>query len=261
MEILLLEMKGGFFMSKFWNKQSTPKMAFLVLIWAAAILQLFINMGIQKEDKIIDVLSRGKTSLLEGQITTYGLFLEDELSESTKETMLKNLANGIGITSDFTIENKDNDEIQRMILKYKGAKESAVIQVISIDKKQYLSMGITLQDNLENLAAYKNVIEDTLEKLGMDTNTQIALKGTQDGLLTEEEMLEQTEEVFRLLGANKVKEVSGEDWYSFYGYGEELGEFRVEEGDKINVNVTYTLDEVNGRTIIQIGLPVVNATY
>ena len=45
------------------------------------------------------------------------------------------------------------------------------------------------------------------------------------------------------------------------GYGEELGEFRVEEGDKINVNVTYTLDEVNGRTIIQIGLPVVNATY
>ena len=248
-------------MSKFWNKLSTPKIAFLVLIWAAAFLQLFINMGIRKEDKIIDVLSRGETSLLEGQITTYGLFLEDELSEGTKETMLKNLAEGIGITSDYTIESKDSDEIKRMILTYEGAKESAVLQVITIDQKQYLSMGITLQEDLDNLIAYKNVIEDTLEKLGMDTSTQIALKGIQNGLLTEEEMLEQTEEVFRLLGAKKVKEVRGEDWYSYYGYGEELGEFRVEDEEKINVNVTYTLDEANGRTIIQIGLPVVNATY
>ena len=42
-------------MSKFWNYFSTPKVAFLVLVWAAAALQLFVNMGIQKEDKIIDV--------------------------------------------------------------------------------------------------------------------------------------------------------------------------------------------------------------
>ena len=56
-------------MSKFWNYFSTPKVAFLVLVWAAAALQLFVNMGIQKEDKIIDVLSRGEPSLLEGEIT------------------------------------------------------------------------------------------------------------------------------------------------------------------------------------------------
>lgn len=248
-------------MSKFWNTLSSPKVAFLVLIWAAAILQLFINIGIHKEDKIIDVLSRGETSLVEGQVTTYGLFLEEELSESTKETMLKNLAAGIGITKDFTIEYKNSEEIQRMILDYKGEKESVVIQVITIDEKQYLSVGITLQGELEHLAAYKKMTEDTLEKLGVSIHTQIALKGTKEGLLTEEEMKEQTEKIFRSLGAKKVKEVSGEDWYSFYGYGEELGEFRVDEGDKINLNVTYTLDEVNRRTMIQVGLPVVNATY
>lgn len=248
-------------MSKFWNYFSTPKAAFLVLVWAAAALQLFVNMGIQKEDKIIDVLSRGETSLLEGQITTYGLFLEDELSEHTKEIMLTNLAEGIGITSDFTIETKESNEMQRMILTYKGIKESAVFQLITMDKKQYLSMSITLQENLDDLMAYKNVVEDTMEKLGMETNTQIALKGMQNGILSKDEIQKQTEEVFRSLGARKVKEVSGEDWYSYYGYGEELGEFRMEEEEKINVNVTYTLDEANGRTIIQIGLPVVNATY
>lgn len=248
-------------MSKIWNKVSAPKIAFLLLIWAAAILQLFINMGIQKEDKIIDVLSRGETSLLEGEITTYGLFLEDELSEDTKEIMLTNLAAGIGIQSDFTIENHDNDEMKRKVLTYEGQTESAVIQVITIDRKQYLSISITFKENLDDLIAYKNSVEDTFEKLGINTNTQIALKGILDEILTEEEMLKQTQEVFHLLGAKKVKEVSGEDWYSYYGYGEELGEFRVEDEEKINVNVTYTLDEANGRTIIQIGLPVVNATY
>lgn len=248
-------------MSKFWNYFSTPKVAFLVLVWAAAALQLFVNMGIQKEDKIIDVLSRGETSLLEGEITTYGLFLEDELSENTKEIMLINLAAGIGIDSGFVMEHKDTDETKRKVLTYEGSKESAVIQVITIDQKQYLSMSIILQEDLDDLMAYKNAVEDTFYKLGIKTSTQVALKGIQEGMLTEEEMSAQTEKVFRMLGAKKVKVVSGEDWYSYYGYGEELGEFRMENDEKINVNVTYTLDEVNGRTIIQIGLPVVNATY
>lgn len=248
-------------MSKFWNYFSTPKVAFLVLVWAAAALQLFVNMGIQKEDKIIDVLSRGETSLLEGEITTYGLFLEDELSENTKEIMLINLAAGIGIDSGFVMEDKDTDETKRKILTYEGSKESAVIQVITIDQKQYLSMSIILREDLDDLMAYKNAVEDTFYKLGIKTSTQVALKGIQEGMLTEEEMSSQTEKVFRMLGAKKVKVVSGEDWYSYYGYGEELGEFRMENDEKINVNVTYTLDEVNGRTIIQIGLPVVNATY
>ena len=44
-------------MSKKWNILGTPKAAFLVLVWTAAVLQLFVNIGLQKEDKIIDVLS------------------------------------------------------------------------------------------------------------------------------------------------------------------------------------------------------------
>ncbi len=248
-------------MSKLWNILGTPKAAFLMLVWAAAVLQLFVNIGLQKEDKIIDVLSRGETSLVEGQITTYGLFIEDELDEETKETMLKNLAREMGISSDFTIENKDSEGMQRKLLHYEGEQETMTVQVITMDGKQYLSIGMKLQENLENLMPYKKRIEATMEKLGMDTNTQISLRGTQDELLTEEEMWKQTEEVFQSLGAKRVKEVKGEDWYSYYGYGEELGEFRMEDEEKINLNVTYTLDEVNGRTLIQIGLPVVNASY
>lgn len=248
-------------MSKFWEKISTPKVAFLFLIWAAALLQLFVNIGSKKEDKIIDVLSRGETALLEGQVTSYGLFLEEEVDVETRKTMLKNLAQGIGVTSNYEIEEKNSQGIERMILNYTGEKKSCVIQMITMDQKQYLSMGITLQEDLEDLMAYKNEVEDILEKLGMKTNTQILLKGIQNEVLTEEEMLKLTDSMFRSLGAKKVKLVSGEDWYSYYGYGEEYGEVRVEDGEKINVNITYTLDEANQRTIIQIGLPVVNATY
>lgn len=248
-------------MSKKWNILGTPKAAFLVLVWTAAVLQLFVNIGLQKEDKIIDVLSRGETSLIEGQITTYGLFIEEELDEQTKETMLKNLAQGMGISSDFTIEKKESEGVQRVVLTYEGEKEAMNIQVITVDEKQYLSIGMKLQENLENLMPYKKRMEAIMEKLGMDTSTQISLRGTQDELLTEEEMWKQTREVFQSLGAKQVKEVKGEDWYSYYGYGVELGEFRVEDEEKINLNVTYTLDEVNGRTLIQIGLPVVNASY
>ncbi|WP_205839137.1 YwmB family TATA-box binding protein [Velocimicrobium porci] len=58
-----------------------------------------------------------------------------------------------------------------------------------------------------------------------------------------------------------VKEVKGDNFYSFYGYSDLLHSNVVIENQKINLNIVFTYNEKEGKTIVKVVTPFLNEDY
>ena len=153
------------------NKRT--KIYVLVLIWAAILLQLFINSSIDREKKMVEqVMSEDISNLSEGTVKAYAFYGNEELSEGIRESMAKNLAKELGVTSGYSIISKKDGvaNSETTTLSKYGEQADTVIKIITLrtmDKYEQESIEdyIMVEINLKGSNAYKDELTIVSVKL------------------------------------------------------------------------------------------------
>ncbi|MBQ8412585.1 MAG: YwmB family TATA-box binding protein [Lachnospiraceae bacterium] len=244
----------------------------IVLIWAAAMLQLFINSAINREEKMIEqAMSESVSNIIESVVKAYSYYGNQEITQQGRELIVKNLANELGITSGYEIVTRKDGENITTALEKKGAYGDTSVKVISLCERDahnqkiienYIMVEICLKGSAASSAeTYKEKLENMYTGLGMKPNTNVYLCSQRPGQLTEGEIQSETSAFLEEMDAISVERVEFDGVISIYGYSNGINEFVYQQNERVNVNIAFTYDEENDVTYIHRAIPFIDRSF
>lgn len=244
----------------------------IVLIWAAALLQLFINSAINREEKMVEqVMSQGVDNLMEGSVKAYSYYGKQVLSPEAKELIAKNIAAELGVTGGYEISHRSEGEGNTTVLSKCGQQGDTKIKVISLVEEDeygqklmenYIMVEIVLKGSNGSAAyTYKEIVDDLYEGLGMEPNTNIYLLSQYPGELTESEIDRETKDFLEIMDAVEVETVEFEGVTTIYGYSNGIEEYVYQGDNRVNVNIAFSYDEEQDVTYIHRAVPFIDRSF
>lgn len=241
-----------------------------ILVWVVVAIQFVVNASMVKDDQLIEAFSVVSTIPVESDVEAYGYFGDMYLSEDTKEKMLVNLADKLGVRDGYEMHSLEGDSFSKSQLIKDGAFARTDLQIISMSTQdengedilqQYFYATVTIYNSVDHILYYRDLLEDTFSDIGMKADVNIYLAGEMDGELDKDkkEWL-----VAAFLEAMEAEEVCGnrtKDMYTIYGYTKNEREYVYQNSEKVNVNIAVTYDEETNRTRIHMAVPFISKSY
>lgn len=252
------------------NKKT--KIYLLVLIWAAVLLQLFINASINREEKMVEqVMSEGVSSISEGSVRAYSYYGNDELDAGARRVMAVNLAGKLGIESGYEINERSEKRSSVTELKKYGEQGDTIIKIITLDehddygqpiKENYIMIDIILK-KAAGFATYeyKNVLNELYKDLGMKASTNVYVCTQMKGRLSEDELQRETDNFLEDMNAVSVCKVEFDDVICIYGYSKNIDEYVYQDSNKVNVNIAFSYDSVEDITYVHRAVPFIDKSF
>lgn len=112
------------------------------------------------------------------------------------------------------------------------------------------------------------VLQEQTEQQNKDSRNaeegNTCTQGVVRGRLSEEEMRELAQDMFRTMGGSEVLAMDSwrnENYYTAYGYTAGIKNYKIINGKRINMNVAISYDEEKDMTNVIFGSPVINSDY
>lgn len=237
-------------------------------------LQLMINHGLEPEGDVAEAFSNTRLIPAEACVSAYGDFGDMELTETTRQTMLKNLAGKLGISDGYEITTTQGDSFQETTLTKDGKYGKTVLQIVSLKTgvgdspdafgsgyQQMILSDITVYDNLEYMLQCKEELEDIYTAIGMTPDIAVYVKGETAGTLSERDRQDITDKIFEQLHADTVQEIHNDNYDCVYGYTEQFQNTIQQNGVKININLAYTYNEEEDITCLHLAVPYIRQSF
>ncbi|MDE6026376.1 MAG: YwmB family TATA-box binding protein [Lachnospiraceae bacterium] len=252
------------------NRRS--KIYLLALIWAAVLIQLFINSSVNREKKMVtQVMSQGVENLSEGSVRAYAFYGEEELGVGAKEVMVKNLAKSLGIVSGYEINHRKDKDNETTELSKQGKQGDTTIRLISIAVaddygqqiwENYVLIDIELKGSAgQAVYDYKEKLVKLCDDLGMRANTNIYICTQKKGKMIDTEIETEVNDFIKSMDATEVKRIELEDGICVYAYSSGINEYVYQDGEKVNVNIAITYDKTEDLTLIHKAIPFVDKSF
>jgi len=257
-------------MNWFRNIFSTGRMKLTLyvalVLWAAVLTQIGVNRLFHEEIRITEAFIKSDTDHMESTLEMIGEYKKGEMTEEEKKAVINTIADAIGlkVDNDYT---GWSDEERSELLVYKQAKQASTqIKLVSIKEgntnKNYITIQLSLSNSIQNIDQYKKIVEDVLGTLDVkDEQVILKYEGSREGELSSEEKQELAENLIAELQGNVALKYDEGDLYTVYGYTGMLKEYISSMGNKINIQVVITYNEVNNRTRIVLATPILNESW
>lgn len=112
------------------------------------------------------------------------------------------------------------------------------------------------------------VLKEETESQNADARNQragnLCTQGEVQGKLSLEEMSKLARQIFRTLGGGEVLSagaLSGDNYYTAYGYTTGIAAYKKVNGRRINMNVAISYDEKKDVTKVLFGSPIINSDF
>ncbi len=240
------------------------------VLWVAVATQMIMNRIFVNELQITEAFVKSDTSQMQSSLEIAAEYKTDFLSEEAKKNMIYDLADAIGliIDKDITILNEAKREEYSFEKQAKHAYSE--IKLISMEEeegetvkvKHYVLVRLNVQEGIKSIDQYKKSLEKAFDALGIK-HRQLTLKyeGNRKGNLTAKQKKD--------IASNLVDELQGEialeydegDLYTVYAYTGMLKEYVTSLGNKINVQIAITYNEINNKTTITLATPILNESW
>lgn len=250
------------------------KIIIIALLVLAFALQLIIHHGMEPEGDVLEAFSSTRMIPAEACVSAYGDFGNMELTEETRQTMLKNLAEKLGITDGYELTSTRGDSYQESTLTKDGKYGRTVLQIVSLQTgegdseepagdgyQQMILSDITVYDNLEYMLECKEELEGIYYAIGMIPDIGVYVKGETAGTLSERDRQKMTDTVFEQLHADAVQEIHNDNYDCIYGYTEQFSNAIEQNGIKMNVNLAYTYNEEEDITYLHLAVPYIRQSF
>lgn len=243
----------------------------VALLGVVVVIQLAVNRSFLDEGKLVKVFEETKATPVKGKLQVVGNFGEKYLTTEDKEALIDHVSRKLGITD--TLEKKvvrGNTTIS-VTAQTKGASSETDIEAISItdenNKKikqttQYLYVTIDFYKDISSVIGYKDIIEDTFEKVGMkNVDSSVVLTGVYQGKLSRLYKDNITDTILKGLQAEVVAENRSDTIYTVYAYTQNIGNSLTTEGSQVNLNIAFSYDEKKEETTLYLASPIINEAY
>lgn len=243
------------------------KVSFLILVWSIVIVQSFVNTQDEtaRREKAVAAFSVIDETVIGEVIRGYGYFGNVELSDETKQSMLENLALKLGIEDGYVFSKEEGEDFSKLILTKEGKYATTYLRIVTLESEEASEQHITMQiesdvSAKEAFSLYER-LERVYEEIGMEGNVSMELNMEQQGNVTKEEKEELMELVFDLAKAKEVESIRENDIYTVYGYTKAEPSYLMLGGEKVNIQLVFTYDEIQDVTYVKVGIPIVNSSY
>lgn len=244
------------------------KISFLIVVWSIVAIQMYVNYQEKNQGKVETVTA---FSVADGQsteeiISGYGYFGTMEITEEIKKQMLENLANKLGITDGYRIQDGKGEDFKKKTLIKDGKYAVTTLQIISMmgsfdEPDQYIVMDIRAKENMEGAVALYQKMKRVYEEIGVDGQVSLEITVERDGDMQTAERNSVAERIFDLTQAKEVDSIRENDIFTVYGYTRSEDSHLELNGKKVNIQVAMFYDEGQDKTYIKIGMPIVNTSY
>lgn len=252
-------------------KLTNRKIWYLVLgLWAVVFVCMTVRNFLFDEEKIVDAFLENNYEAVTVSIEGFGQLSGSYLIEEERETLVKEAATILGITKPYYLESTSESGVERVELCKSSKNGTAKIsfQVKTEEKndleqeaRQYLDISLELNNTMDSAFAYGTLIEQTFDKYGIDGNVAVNYTGTIPGEQDMDARNLLADELLDKMSAKIVQEYRGEELFTVYGYTKMLDTYETVGGEKINVNIAISYDEVDNVTKIYLATPYIMGDY
>ena len=258
-------------------KQALTWQKVKVVLYIAAVMtvvvviQLAINHTFLDESKLVKAFEDTKATPVKGKLQVVGNFGDKYMTTEDKEKLIDYVSRQLGIKD--TLEKKvvkGNTTIS-VTAKVEGKAATTDIEAISITSeskekiqqtKQYVYVTIDIFEQMSSVLAYKDIIEDTLNKVGLESvDSTVLLTGVYQGKLSLLEKNSVTDQILDTLQAEVTAENRTESIFTVYAYTPNISKSIEVEGDKVNLNIAFSYNEDKDETVVYLATPIINEDY
>ena len=243
------------------------KISFLILVWSIVAVQIYVNNWDREKQKeqVVTAFSVVNESVTGETIEGYGYLGKMDLSDDVKKDMLENLAYKIGIKDGYTYSAGSGDGFTKMTLTKEGKYATTLLRIITITKGKEPEQHITIQidttaDSADAFSLYYR-IQQIFEEIGVGGKVSIEVELERNGDVWKEEGQDYATGVFSLVKAQVVDSIVENEICTVYGYT------KLEDGylnlgrERVNIQMVFFYDEIQDKTYIKVGFPIVNSSY
>lgn len=245
-----------------------------VIIWLIAISR-YIGVDKTTEVALSAVFNEGIGNL---KITNMCAYIEGDgkygvcfLSDDEKEAMAKDIATELGICEPYEIAmTTDYNGNKVTTLKKTSVNGEVLIKVMTNNKclpdsshvsTQYIYMCIRLNKGIDYANDYRDLVTGIFTNMGVESRVNVNLVGCIDGMLNVNEKNQIADLVLNRMDATVfAKDVTG-DPYLIYAYAKGIKESVLVAGNRLNLNIAMTYDEVNDKTYVYVSSPMNSLEY
>ncbi len=237
-----------------------------VVLWVAVIAQITVNQIFQEDIQITEAFIKSETENMESTLEIIAQYKDGVMTEADKKDIINKIATAIGLKIDDDYTSWSDEERSELIL-YKQAKQASTqIKVVSVKEddfsKNYIILQLSLSKAIQNIDQYKKIVEEELGSLDVkDQQVILKYEGSREGELSLEEKRTLATTLIAELQGNVALEYDEGDLYTVYGYTGMLKEYISSMGNKINIQVAITYNEINDSTKIVLATPILNESY
>lgn len=244
------------------------KISFLIVVWSIVAIQMYVNyeQRIRLREEAVTAFSVEQDKAQEETIHGYGKFGDMELTDANKKKMLINFADKLGITDGYTFRNGTGDHFTKKMLVKKGKYATVELQLISLDQdgaepEQYIVTNITTRQEMEPAILLYRKVKRIYEEIGVEAQVSIEVAMKQAGNVASTGKESVPEQIFALVKAKKVDEITENNICTVYGYTWLEKDYLKLNNKKVNIQIVMSYDEKEDETYIKIGVPLVNTSY
>lgn len=246
------------------------KVSILVLVWSIVAIQIYVNDWEKQRQtaNIVTAFSAAGEEQTVMRISGYGYLGVVDLTVGQKEQMLGNLAEMIGYDGKTNISYTEEQGRERTKLALMTDTGRWTIQLVSVPKteekdevEQYISMEFLSQMAIEESMEEYRQMEQLYESLGMKARLIIEVSLERKGNLVEKDADAFINTLLQDMDAEKVDKVWTKDVHTVYGYTKQINTYHVLNGEKVNLQLAFIYEEDRDKTIIKMGVPLLESSY
>ncbi|GEM_PF-208559 len=202
-------------------------------------------------------------------VNTYAKYCDTPLTDAAKADILKRVADCMGIRQ-YTILDSIESENEVKTLSQMDEIRDVICKIVTVTEEdtahlsqvhQYLYIGITLYDTIDQVFAYERTVRNLLADWNMDATVAVHLKGELQGNLSPIQKNQVIQTLLRQADVEVVMEHRGDDVYTVYAYNRSIGDAVKIGSQNVNVNISMNYDEQQNITNVYYATPIQMTDY
>lgn len=239
-------------------------MILIVLLWTAAGAIVIFEVNKADETEVVEVFSSINCRELRGKYRAEGHLEEEYLTYEDQKQMLEKIANKIGITKNYEVVREDTSRSRIVSLNKQSENANIKIQIITYEDevednvfstRQYIKLDLLLFKYVDEIMVMRNEIEKVLADSPFDCTGNLQFEAEFANELSMSKKNELSKDFLKKINASSVSEQKDTDIYTIYAYSDLISDYKVIDGDAVNVNLVFTYDEKNNVTRLYMATP------
>lgn len=239
------------------------KCSLLVLVWGIVVVQTFVNYGQKKEQEPVITAFASMGECIEEEVSGYGYLGAMELSDLVKSNMMRNLATLLEMEKPWKIQKMKQQNVETWRMNQEKGRGNLSVELVTVHEEQSQQY-IMIESNQKVQDVKRDSMFQTIghvyQEIGVDGKVTVEQIVERNGNQMKK-MEEIRKSLFKPLRAKVISEINKNGICTVYGYTQKESSYFYQDGEKVNVQLVLNYDQSRNRTVIKLGIPMVNSPY